>query len=472
MSSTSLYPISMCRPEQNQKEAKYSCSVECRNGFKYSRAVRNREDGNFRDAEVPPFHARFSDEDHFSCTHEDFPLLFSKDMRSVTQNLPFHTAARANVFAREGSYYYETKLLSQSVAGMETQQQSLNFFDKAADREVESVEVGSTRIGFARREHHLGYPPGASFYSYGLKLVGGHAKAFGSVLFGSEMYKTKGQPLPEFQRGDVIGLMITLPSLEIQKKVVDGTYVPEKPVAAPKKGKKGKKPKEPVTEPEPVPSSEQSNQQELNTNSVNDIVRFRYPILAGPGTKACYHESVEYTLQEDLRGVHAVNSNAHSKGNPVKAPDQNKMIRPNLFPRPNEARVDHPLPHFRTLPGSKIEIWVNGRYLGIVWEDLLAFLPPASYLEDPGAMVEVNKTKGKRKKAERVFVDDGSLGYYPCVSVYGGGASACRFKDFWYGIPKDRPEARPFEDRYAEQAVEDILATAVDEAAWALGEGV
>lgn len=394
-------------------------------------------------------------------------------MRSVTQNLPFHTAARANVFAREGAYYFETKLISQSVASMETQQRSLSFFDKVADRGTESLDIGSTRLGFVRREHHLGYPPGASFYGYGLKLVGGHTKDFGSVLFGSEMYKVKGRPFPDFKRGDVIGLMITLPPLEVQRKIIEGTYIPEKPAttAPSKKGKKGKKAKDPVPEPEPA-VSEQSTHNDPHTNSVHDIVRFRYPILAGPPTKACYHESVEYTLQEDLRGVHAVNSNAHSKGSPIKAPDQNKMIRPNLFPRPNEARVDHPLPHFRTLPGSKIEIWVNGEYLGIVWEDLLAFLPPASFLEDPGAMVEVNKPKGKRKKAERVFVDDGSLGYYPCISVYGGGASECRFKDFWYGIPEDRPEARPFEDRYAEQGVEDVLATVVDEAAWELGQEI
>lgn len=393
-------------------------------------------------------------------------------MRSVTQNQPFNTAVRANVFAREGSYYFETKLLSQSVAGRETEQRSLHFLDKLADREIEGVEIGSTRLGFVRREHHLGYPPGASFYGYGLRLVGGHAKDFGSVIFGSEIYKVKGQTLPDFNTGDVIGLMITLPSLEIQQKVAEGTYVPEKPAAtaAPKKGKKGRKPKEPVPEPEPAASAETQDQKDPNTPSVNDIIRFRYPILAGPPTKACYHESVEYTLQEDLRGVHAVNSNAHSKGLPMKAPDQNKMIRPNLFPRPNEARVDHPLPHFRTLPGSKIEIWVNGKYLGIVWENVLAFLPPASYLEDPGAMVEVNKPKGKKKKAEKIFVDDGSLGYYPCVSVYGGGASECRFTDFWYGIPEDRPEAQPFEDRFFEQGVEDVLATAIDEAAWEMGQ--
>ncbi|KLU86132.1 SET1 complex component ash2 [Magnaporthiopsis poae ATCC 64411] len=147
-------------------------------------------------------------------------------------------------------------------------------------------------------------------------------------------------------------------------------------------------------------------------------------------------------------------------------------------PNPN-----HPVTCLRTLPGSYIKIYKNGVLMGTAFEDLLSFLPPAS------------TPNSKLQEGAREGFDDGTLGYYPAVSVFRGGAAEVNFgPDFWYPPPGYQAAAappdgdvdmadadqetptpsvrlRPVAERFDEQIVEDVLCDIVDEVDFWMQDG-
>lgn len=141
-------------------------------------------------------------------------------------------------------------------------------------------------------------------------------------------------------------------------------------------------------------------------------------------------------------------------------------------PNPN-----HPEPSLRTLPFSNIKFYKNGEALGTAFTELLAFLPPAS--------------KPLNQAGARDGLDDGTLGYYPALSTFRGGAAEANFGPrFWYPPPDlvldgeaetvdpsstklnpatkkhiagSHTKLRPMRDRFNEQIAEDITVDIVDE---------
>lgn len=108
----------------------------------------------------------------------------------------------------------------------------------------------------------------------------------------------------------------------------------------------------------------------------------------------------------------------------------------------------HP-PQPKTLPGSYIRVYRNGTYIGTPFEDLYAYLPPASKPLPSGGGREL---------------DDGSLGYYPAVSVFKGGAVDVNFGPNWLCRPEELgSEVRGMWERYDEQIGEDVTYDIVDE---------
>lgn len=89
--------------------------------------------------------------------------------------------------------------------------------------------------------------------------------------------------------------------------------------------------------------------------------------------------------------------------------------------------------------------------MGTPFEDLYAFLPPASQ------PIEIPNVGGRP-------LDDGSLGYYPAISVFKGGAAEINFGPEWRYKPEDLgEEVRGLWERYNEQVAEDIVYDLVDE---------
>lgn len=332
--------------------------------------------------------------------------------------------ARANVHVREGSFYYEVKVLN----GI-PQDTPVGF--------QETTPQPHVRVGFARRESPTDIPVGYDAYSYGItdtRFDTIHRSRLGKYI---QPKSKKGRPkiqqaapievpLEPLRQGDVVGLLITLPPLGIHRKVVAGTYNPAVDFSA-------------APDPDAPPP---------------DVIRDHITIAS---RNILFAEHPEYQ--------------------PTKAMKQYSDRAPvNTF-RPNASHEEVPL---RTLPNSSIKVYRNGILVGTAFEDLLAFLPPASLVAED-------------KKIRQGF-DDGSLGYYPAISVFNGGITETNFgPDFWYPpaeldlqkdndvimdatqknfpTPDDMLKPRPMSDRYYEQIAEDTVWDIIDEASYYVEDG-
>lgn len=457
-------------------------SLESKDKHHYRRAIRDEKTGLFHNVEAPPHYARLSDEDHPQCQDKQTHL-FGKDMLAMNGESG-HFTTKANVFAREGTFYWETKIIS--TAPIKELSTEPLIVTQNRTKMTTDTGRGSLVMGFARREHHYGQPVGANRYSYGVRTASS-ATRHGNGSFQSQFMVVQPKNPGQLQDGDVVGLMITLPPLNIHQKVAKGTFdhaidAPhlkvgpkqfKKPSKSASKGKgkkkaakvtdadaagKGKKKAADVTDEDTAGKGKEKAADVTDADTAKsgpaappkiDIIRDRYPVYYKGNI---YHESSEYTpIPHDMSSV-PIDTSKKATLNPEtgKPWDLFKDVHPNCE-----------IPHYRTLPGSKIEMWLNGEYQGVVVEHLLAFLPPCSFIDASGA-----------KKQIKEPYDDGSLGYYPAISTYQGGACAVRFDEpFWHGVPKDRPEAKPFGVRYKEQIAEDAAADLVDEVAWGIHRG-
>lgn len=126
--------------------------------------------------------------------------------------------------------------------------------------------------------------------------------------------------------------------------------------------------------------------------------------------------------------------------------------------------------------GSKIIIYKNGVCQGVMFEDLFAPMP-----------IEQNA-----KERDQITFDDGTLGYYPCVSVYRNGTATVNFGPHFAYSPGPDPEEearkiaskkdrqqpaikgeptltsdinlwRPMSERWDEHLIEECLIDLVDE---------
>lgn len=271
----------------------------------------------------------------------------------------------------------------------------------------DKLEMGKhVRVGFTRRESSLDAPVGFDAYSYGIRDVAGE-KVFMSR---PKEFFPPGEGIRE---GDVIGLEIQLPSEALHRKIMEGKY------------------------------DASSSAQDLKpTAAAANIVRDRVPIRFKAHT---YFEKIEYHTTRDLEDLM----------NPL-APKDALITNPLS---PNNAS-----PALRTLPGSYVKIYKNGKLMGTAFEDLLGFLPPAS----KPMMPQVGAREG---------MDDGMLGYYPAISVFRGGAAEANFgPDFWFPPPDldaagNETPLRAVSERFKEQIAEDIVYDIVDEVDFWMQDG-
>jgi COMPASS component BRE2 len=375
----------------------------------------------YRQSEIPPFNARFSQED------SDRNIHFDPNTMCTITNEKGWRSSRANVFVREGSMYYEIKI-----------QKGIR-----ADEEPGSdAPQPHLRFGWARREAPLDAPIGFDAYSYGItdtKFDTMHRSRPGK-LFTSKKSKTpkgadQGQ-LP-IQTGDVVGLLITLPPLPLHRKVVAGTYNPAVDFSA-------------IPDPTALPP---------------DVIRDRIPV---PYRGTMYFETIEYQPTKVIQ-TYTDRTAGGSEG------AASGVARPH----PN-----HDDPQLRTLPGSSIKVWKNGVPVGTAFENLLAFLPPAS-------------SQAGASHTSRQNLDDGQLGYYPFVSLFWGAVAEINLgPDLWFppedldlGSHKqsgdvemgegeeakdelgDVMKPRAVGERYKEQIAEDIVWDLVDEVTFHVQDG-
>ncbi|KAF2743386.1 hypothetical protein M011DRAFT_471337 [Sporormia fimetaria CBS 119925] len=401
-------------------------------GFRYTHCVADpyfRHKQFFRQSEVRPYGPRMSFED----TDKWFYL---DDTATIVSNDKGWRMGRGNVVAREGRMYYEVKILK--------------GIPREGPKDIVDPRTGDVlpgphiRMGWARREAPLDAPVGFDGYSYGITDVRFEAmhRSRPSKLF-RPMPKGKGKhmkprpphgrPMPveyvtdqQLCEGDVIGLEIQLPSLSLHRKVVDGIYNPAVD----------------LTDGFDAPTK----RDQFDQDKPVDIIRDRIPV---PYKGNFYFEQQDFTVTKAVDGY----QDRGSLDDREKAKHQ---------PSPNHDEVS-----LRSLPFSHIKVYKNGQEIGIAFESILAFLPPAS---QPSA--EAIKT------GARVGYDDGMVGYFPAVASFNGGMAQVNFgPDFWYppaelaqaregGASQSAPEGRKLHaigERYKEQIAEDVTWDIIDE---------
>lgn len=343
-----------------------------------------------RQTEAEPYCARLSFED--SAAH----VMFGPTATQATTSKGFRMV-RANVGVREGRWFWECKI-KRGVGSPDSSRMG------SADLSSSQKPEPHVRIGWARREASLEAPVGFDSYSYGIRDVSGQRvhKSRPTDFF------PKGQDIRE---GDVIGVEINLPTLQLHRKVVGDDFHPHAD----------------------VPGSELPRGPGLE-----NVIRDRATVRA---KNQQYFEQAEYGPTKELEDYFSPSLAASS--HQIQSTDK-------IGPAP-----------LRTLPDSWIQIYKNGKLMGKMFENLLAFLPPASVIQT---------SQGVKHN-----YDDGFLGYFPAVSMYTGGIVETNFGPDFVHPPSglkaenqeatsgDMPPVRALYERYNEQIAEDILYDLIDE---------
>ena len=342
-----------------------------------------------RQTEAEPYCARLSYEDSAG------QVLFGPTALSATTNKGFRMV-RANVGVREGRWYWECRI-KRGIVPFEGQLPELS--DPALAKPGPHV-----RVGWARREASLEAPVGFDSYSYGIRDVAGQKV---HVSRPADFFPV-GENIIE---GDVVGLEINLPTLQLHRRVVGEDFHPHADV--------------PGSELPPGPG-------------LNNVIRDRAPIRA---KNQQYFEQSEYGSTKELEDY--------------------------FSPSPSfTGQTDHKSdkvgpPPLRRLPGSWIKVYRNGKPMGKMFENLLAFLPPASSIQT--------------SQSVKQDYDDGFLGYFPAISMYTGGIAEVNFGPEFVYPPMGLLEndstneesnghrVRGLYERYNEQIAEDILYDLIDE---------
>lgn len=459
-------PLPLEMPDGERQLYKPIDLAENKKGYRYQRAIADPlfpHKQFYRCTSPPPHYARLSFEDADRYMH------YTTNAR-ITTNEKGWRMVRSNVCAREGTLYYEIKIHR----GVPVEGPA----EQAANGPQPHV-----RFGFARREAPLDAPVGFDGYSYGLsdiRFEPMHRSRPSKLFHAKQKGKGKGAkaaaaaptPLvlaPEDQNvkeGDVIGLELQLPSLTLHQKIVSGVYNPAVDI--------GDGFDQPPTYLEP------------GAEMPPDIIRDRIPV---PYKGNSYFEILDHVPTRPMETYTDRQTNLANLSAPIpgSAASKDQLKAP---PNPN-----HEHPSLRTLPHSALRIYKNGKLVGTAFENLLAFLPPAS---------APSKTMGAREG-----FDDGMVGYFPAVSCFWGGIAEVNFGDgkegFWAppahlahtrqhstappgdvamtGVYSgfDASDAkqgwspgrrcRPIGERYKEQVAEDVVWDVIDEVDFFMQDG-
>jgi COMPASS component BRE2 len=226
-------------------------------------------------------------------------------------------------------------------------------------------EGSHVRLGWARREAPLNGPVGLDGYSYGIRDKTGEKVTLSRP-------RPYGRP---FSSGDVIGMYISLP---------------------PRRQPSQKDPHDPA-----------------------HIKRERIPIEF-KGQE--YFESLEYPQSKEMISLVDYSGKAANTASvPSAAASGKKSATVKNLPergRGNKSAAEPaPMRSLPTLPDSYIAFFINGECQGIAFQDLYDYFPLQITPASRKAKDRRRNREGTREHKENPF-DDGSLGYYPFISLF------------------------------------------------------
>lgn len=341
-----------------------------RRGFRYSycRTVDSSlPHVQYASIEVPPYSARGSFFDRSPA------VALSKDAMTVSTLHGFSTA-RANVFVREGNWYYETKILhgNEGISALLDNFQTTTKIDtgtqdsdSAKEKERSSspgspiphsvtsrestpsvarnsknpesaVPFGHVRVGLARREACLQAPVGFDGYGYGLR------DSTGECIHLSRPTPFMNEP---FHSGDVIGFHVYLPKID--------SYLNDQ-------------------------RAKIKGENRITTNSYKTVSRDRIPIKY---KGQMYFESLEYQTTKDMdqlvftggkrikkKSKSTKDATENSDQDSDKESDDDNDEKSNLIDQNDQELI----------PGSFVDVYKNGIFMGRAFKNLKSFMPPCS----------------------------------------------------------------------------------------------
>lgn len=373
-------------------------------GFKYKPCKPNPQfpSNLYSTTDLPPFRVRPS---YFDRSQG---ITFNDNMDSVS-TVQGWRSVRSNIGVREGKHYVEFNIVNAN-----------NGIDKS-----------HVRIGFARKEASLEAPVGFDGYGYGLRDLNGQKITLSRPM--DFMKNCKDIDAAGFKSGDVVGMLIELPSLKEHKEAIEAfnnQKVNEKH-AQPSDNHPSKKRKK-------TKKISEDDDDESKFSKYDNISRDQIPIKY---KNALYYEQYEYTTTKKMD--HLLN--------PVTVFGEKAILE-----NAGSSRDANLL----TIPHSKIRVFLNGIEIGVMFENLYSFLP--SFLEDESLNVSYNTRQ--QQNASYKNTDDGSLGYYPMLSVFENGIVGINpGPDFKFPINELKEDARPICERYEENVVEEWYWDLIDE---------
>ena len=458
-------PLPLLMPDGDAELFKPVDLAENKRGYRYTRAIADPTFPHkqfYRSTSPPPHQARLSFED------ADKWMRFGSSPL-ITSNEKGWRMVRSNVCAREGTLYYEVKVHRGVPADGPTTD------DNGPQPHV--------RFGWARREAPLDAPVGFDGYSYGVTDIRFEPmhRSRASKFFQPRKGKSKTAkaavtaPAPivlepadqHVKEGDVIGIEIQLPSLSLHQKVISGVYNPAVDVGD--------------GFDQPHPSLEPGAE-------IMDVIRDRIPVHYKNNG---YFETLDHVSTKPMESYTDRTVNLSTLSTMQPGSINKDTIK--ALPNPNNEQVS-----LRTLPHSSINVYKNGKVIGTAFENLLAFLPPAS----------IPLKNNVAKEEPREGFDDGMVGYFPAISCFWGGIAEVNFGDgpdgFWAppahlvntktGPPASDGQdanmadagvdasgskkgwnpgrqARGIGERYKEQVAEDVVWDIIDEVDFFIQDG-
>ncbi|KAH7877463.1 uncharacterized protein C8R40DRAFT_1012381, partial [Lentinula edodes] len=278
-----------------------------------------------------------------------------------------HRSARGNAPVREGKWYMEVKVLK---AGGEP---SSN----------EGMREGCyVRLGWGRREAPLNGPVGLDGYSYGFRDKTGEKVTLSRP-------RPYGRP---FRSGDVVGMYISLPTKREadEKDPTDPAHLKRERIAIDFKGQE-------MFEMQEYPQSKEM------------IALMDYE------GKAANSTSVPSTTTRKGAGNRGGLAPPNT-GNPVQS-TKSKNPQTSTSTTTTTNNTLRPLP---TLPNSRIAFFINGQPQGTAFHTLYDFLQlPQSERKFKEKDKKKPRTRDGLKESHKDNpFDDGSLGYYPFISLF------------------------------------------------------
>ena len=305
-------------------------------------------------------------------------LKVSQDGLCVAGDKGFRSA-RFNTPLREGKWFFEIKVLEGGG----------DFGDGTAST---SPSKGSyVRLGFGRREASLNGPVGVDGYSYGIR-----------DKTGEKVHLSRLKPYSKsFGNGDVVGLYISLPPKRQPDRndPEDPAHLKRERIAIEYKGQEYF---------ESVEYPQEKEMMELMNLKKKARKEDGGDDTGGAGTGSASSNSISRSATRKSATVK--NTPGSRKGisrNADVASSQKTVIGRQLT----------------TLPDSCIAFFINGECQGIAFQDIYSYLPlrrlpTAPSKRSHSANPELREGLRERKPNPH---DDGTLGYYPFISLFGDG---------------------------------------------------